>query len=158
MLIRKPWNTCWNEVLKPKNNYQQTALHYLAEGESRYKVRSPEKIEKCVEILLGARVSALMRDDGAGNILCYHLAVRSGNAPFIYAMIKNKVKLDMLDKDGGNLLHIIADYPAGSAAHSIRYTNQEEEKEKQYKILDEWFDVAKCGKKCDGLCRRAWLY
>lgn len=127
-----------------KNSYQQTALHYLAEERSRYRHRPAEDIEKCADILLAERVSALLRDDGScGGKLCYHEAVESGNAPFIYAMMKHKVKLDMLDKEGRSLLHLIADRPAGSAAHSIRYAREEEEKAKHREVIDRWFDVAK---------------
>lgn len=120
-----------------KNRYQETALHALAKGDNSSCVeRSAEDIEKCAALLLGARVSALMRDDGAGGNLCYHAALK-GNAcaPFVQAMIKNKVKLDMLDKEGRNLLHIIACYPAKSARHSLHYSNNNPEKEKE--ALDE---------------------
>lgn len=143
-----PWAIVYlfGKGLKPmtKNSYQETALHYLAEGVSRYKKRDAEAIEKCADLLLGARVSALLRDDGScGGKTAYHVAVESGNAPFIYAMIKNRVKLDMVDKDGRTILHLIATDPAGSAAHSIRYSNNEEDKAKNREVIEEWFQVAK---------------
>ena len=137
-----------SEGVKPlmKNAYNETALHSLAqESNDRYAGRennNDEAIKKSAKLLLDARVSALLRDEGAGGNLCYHAGMKAHNIGFIYAMIENKVKLDMLDKEGCNLLHLLILYPAKNAQHSLRYSNNEEDKAKHNLMLEECFKLA----------------
>lgn len=139
-----------------KNEYGETALHYLGikslDNCSRFiKDESilASRIEKCTDILIKAKVSALFRDNGStGGNLCYHGAMKAGNLFFIHSLIKNRVKLDMLDKDyGRNLLHLLVLNPAKKSKESIGYAiNQKKGEEaiaKLEDILERCFLLAK---------------
>ena len=124
-----------------KNRYGQTLLHALAIGTNEIK-RDAERIKETAGVLLKARVSALMRDEDAGD-LCYHAALKKENLAFVYAMIDNKVKLDMVDKEGQALLHILVNYPARYAQESLKYKKDEEEIAEIKDKLEKCFELAK---------------
>ncbi|MCL2334584.1 MAG: hypothetical protein FWC57_00805, partial [Endomicrobia bacterium] len=125
-----------------KDEYQRTPLHYLAEGSRERADAAAEDIEKTAKLLLDAKVSALLRD-GNDSSLCYHIAAKSGNAAFLDAMIKNKVKLDMTDSEGRTVLHLLVTYPSQSIKSSLKYEKNEEAKKKLEAKLDQIFNTAK---------------
>jgi FOG: Ankyrin repeat len=125
-----------------KTRYGGTLLHILAEEADSTKYSS-EKIKETVNVILKARVSPLMRDEDSRN-LCYHMAAERGNLPFIHAMIDNKVKLDMTDRDGKDILYLLVCRPARYAQEGLKYTNKKEEEIAKLKnTLEECFELIK---------------
>ena len=124
-----------------KARYGTTLLHTLARGSSNVKY-SAERIKEAVNVILKARVSPLLRDEDSRN-LCYHMAAEKGNLPFIHAMIENKIKLDMTDRDGRNLLYSLVYYPARYAQESLKYRKKEEEVAELNNTLEACFELIK---------------
>jgi ankyrin repeat protein len=134
-----------------KGEYSRTPLHYLANTSTPLSYDNTEllqkdyraNIEKTAQALLDARASVLLRDENRDD-LCYHLAGECGNLAFINTLIKNKCKLDMTDRDGRNLLHILVYNPARSLKHCIKYAGNNHEKIKAAEEkLEEIFKTAK---------------
>jgi len=126
-----------------KDRYARTPLHILADSVSPYDASfETERIKETVNVLLKARVSALLRDENAGE-LCYHTAAKKGNFPFIYAMIENNVKLDITDKDGNDLLYLLVYYPARNVQEGLKYKKTEAEITQANSKLEECFNLIK---------------
>ena len=124
-----------------KARYGITLLHTLARGSSNVEY-SAERIKDAVNAILKARVSPLLRDEDSRN-LCYLVAAERGNFPFIHAMIENKVKLDMTDRDGANILQLLVCRPARYAQEGLKYDKKEEEIAKLKNTLEECFELIK---------------
>ena len=125
-----------------KARYGITLLHTLARDTDSTKY-SAERIKETVNVILKARISPLLRDEDSRN-LCYHMAAERGNFSFIHAMIENKVKLDMADRDGKNILYLLAYCPARYAQEGLKYTNKKEEEIAKLKnTLEECFQLIK---------------
>ena len=125
-----------------KARYGITLLHTLARDVDNTKY-SAERIKDAANAILKARVSPLLRDEDSRN-LCYHMAAEKGNLPFIYAMIENKVKLDMNDRDDKNILYLLVCRPARYAQEGLKYTNKKEEEIAKLKnTLEECFELIK---------------
>jgi len=125
-----------------KARYGITLLHTLARGSHYESKVDNKKVKEAADVILKARVSPLLRDEDAGDI-CYHTAAKNENLPFIYAMIDNKVKLDMADKEGSGLLHILVRYPARYAQEGLKYNKTDEQRAEIHDRLDRCFDLIK---------------
>ncbi|MCC8173926.1 MAG: ankyrin repeat domain-containing protein [Odoribacter sp.] len=131
--------------LKPNDTdrHGYTPLQCLAQSthQLKFEKRDPEDIDKCVDLLLKARASVLLKDTGGGEKLCYQRAVECENFRFVYALMRNKAKLNMLDRKGQDIFYYILCYPARSAKDRLKYAKDEASIKKQEDILEKCFEL-----------------
>lgn len=123
-----------------QNQMGETALHKLARLSPSSNL-SASKIIQSVEVLLAVSANPQIRNERGDT--CYHTAARLGNLTFIKALVKKGAKVDLTDKEGRNLLHLIPAEIMRRELDRLRYTKADEDIEKTHRIVDKAYEVCK---------------